>query len=354
MRLQRLPFGTISVLDGRLYQTDEVGTYETRKKTDFRYTIPLRMDTTPVAAMERYLNRWYVSGTGDQALCVYLRKYVLFDGKVALGADVYLEKNGRYYQILREDTTFRRDWKYYISGGALDVLMERVRAMGGQSGHEVSLNEIEQRRDGLDWNLHADAAINGVYPSIHDFLMAKPQAVSGKVDTITGRDYSWRPRVPKVSMSRIPQGDTIYTITFPRESLKKHRWLRRWQRQPLAIASQNGALYLRFKKGAFLKLTKEGSTFVANPSPSLIWAYLRTVLVFQSGLVLGSDTSYDVYYPSTPVGSGFSGALLGQVGRETMESKATQAGLLARYSANSDRHGWHYYVDMDLQTVICY
>ena len=324
------------------------------------------MDTTPVAAMDRYLNKWYVSESGNlpdaPALWIYLRKYVLFDGKVALGADVYMEKNEGYYQVLREDTVFKRHWRYYISGGALDLLMEKVRlewrTMGGRLGPEISLKEMEQRREGLDWKgfacLHTEPTVNGVYPSLHDFLDGHPRAISGVVDSVTGRGYSWRPRVPKVSMSRIPRGDTIYTITFPKDSLKRYRWLRRWQRQPFAIASQNGVVYLRFKRRAFLKLTKEGNTFVANASPQLIWAYLRTVLVFQSGMVLGSDTSYHVYYSSTPVDASFFGALLGEISQETAEGKAKQAGLLARYSANYDRHGWHFYVDMDLGAVICY
>lgn len=46
VHLQKLPFRTISVLDGRMDTTDAVGTYRMGKKANFRFAIPLHLDTS--------------------------------------------------------------------------------------------------------------------------------------------------------------------------------------------------------------------------------------------------------------------------------------------------------------------
>lgn len=362
--LPKLPFRAISVLDGRHDESNAVGVYRVGKLSDFTgFSIPLYLDTTLGVAASKYLNRWYVEGRGtlsdSSALFIYLRKYMLFDHKVALGADVYVEKNGRYHRVLREDTLFRYHWRRYISGGALDFLIERVhsqwRKMSGRPGPEVSLKEITSRQEGLAWThfpiVHTDSTLNGVFLSMRGLLQAKPMAISGVVNSITDSVYSWS---PQYLSSWIPPGDTIYTITFSKESLKKYRWLRRWQRQRYAVASQNGALYLRFQKRTFVKLAKVGNTFAVHVPPQVVWAFLQTCVPGGGSMPSIPDTSFKAHFTTTPASPSVMGSMMASIADGINDRAADRDMIYAYDSCNFERGGWRFYVDMDLGAVICY
>lgn len=339
--LQRLPFRSVYVMDGRWKTTDAVGAY-----TSPKFHIPLYLDTELSVAVNKYLSRWSGSERDSLSLCIYLRKYLTFQGKMALGADVYVENKGSYYELLREDTLFRQNWRYYISGGALDFLVEKVRqqwaAAGRRPGAKVSVKEMEDRKDGLAWNnfpiLHSDSPINGVYLSIQDFLKGRLQPMSGEVDSVDGNTDSF------VS---IPMNEAAYTITFPKDSLKKYQWLREWNNLPVAITSQNGVLYLRLWHWAFLRLTKVGNTFVANASPDLVLALLPQKMTFNEVAPGFPNQVNSVTDLEIALIFGLFVELLKDSRNQIVEHHIQTI-------AKEERQGWHFYVDMDLGAVICY
>lgn len=343
----------ILVQDARIDTSLWIGSYRTKKGAHFKVTIPLRLDSTFLHAIQGYLDRWYTGIPKDsEVLLIQVKKYLVYDDRVAFFADAYWGIGGHFKKILSRNFVIKKDWKDFAGGQALDLLMSSVRSQGrnAPAGEKpVTLAQIEAERDGSGWDSISAAMKvprpDGIFLTPEDFVQCRVHPSSIAVRMITGAMYPTTNVFYKANGGIcVSDLDTLYVITWSKTQGKGDHRLRRWGRRPGGIATYNGEYYIRLEDKAYLKLRWLGNRFAAAASVGLVSAFNNSK--FQWYQDINKALPGGPNYISS--GGGFN--LLGGLGAVFDDDKLTRDQLLSRYATSAG--GLDIYVDMDLGVVI--